>query len=252
MQEYIETFARIEMKYRMTEAEMYRFISKIEDRIVPDEHWKSVVNSIYFDTPDHTLIRRSMEKPVYKEKLRLRTYGGPVSDTTQAFAEIKKKYKGCVYKRRVDGTYRELFNWLSKKGPCTGDSQIHREIDYFINRYETVNPSMQIGYKRLAYVLKEDPSIRITFDRDVIYRDHGLEKDGSAYGTRLLDPDTILMEVKVSTKAIPAWLAREISESGIMPSSISKYGTAFSKAMNPGGFFIHNTDLVSKRYNTNV
>ena len=238
MPEYIETFARMEKKYSMNKEQFNKLLREIGDRIEPDLYPRSVVNSIYFDTPDHKLIRRSLDKPMYKEKLRLRSYGGPVSPDTAAFAEIKKKYNGCVYKRRVDGKYQELMSWLCGEGPCPGDSQIHREIDYFISLNRSLAPAMQIAYKRLAYVLKEDHSIRVTFDTDILFRDRMLKRDGSAYGTRLIDKDTILMEIKVSSKAIPVWLIRAVEKAGIQPSSISKYGTAYVNTCGNGNMIV--------------
>ena len=227
MAEYIETFARMEKKYSMSAEQFGELIGCIGGRIRPDLYFDSEVNSLYFDTPDRRLIRHSMEKPVYKEKLRLRTYGSSVSENTTAFAEIKKKYDGCVYKRRVDGTYSELLGWLSGTARCPGDSQIHREIDYFVRRYEDLKPAMRIAYRRLAYVLKEDPAVRITFDREVLWRDSDLNTQADATGRVLLSEDTVLMEIKVLRKAIPLWLIQTMDELGIRPSSLSKYGAAY-------------------------
>ena len=233
MEKCIDTFARMELKYQMDETQFEGLMDEIRNKLIPDMYPRSVVNSIYFDTPDHELILKSLEKPVYKEKLRLRTYGGTVSDNCPAFAEIKKKYNGRVYKRRVDGTYQELLNWLSGVSEIPGDTQIHREISYFLTVHGDLSPAMQIAYNRLAFVAVDDPSVRITFDRDIIWRDKKLYTDGNAYGTRLLDESRILMEIKVQNKAIPIWLVSAVENHGISRSSISKYGTAFLRANDP-------------------
>ncbi len=249
MAEYIETFARMEKKYSMTAAQFKNLIERIGGKIRPDLYWDSEVNSLYFDTEDHRLIRRSMEKPVYKEKLRLRTYGSTVSEDTAAFAEIKKKYNGCVYKRRVDGSYSNLLAWLSGKGGCPGDSQIHREIDYFIHSYRDLRPAMRIAYHRLAYVVTDDPSVRITFDRDILWRNRGLDTQADAFGRHLLDDDIVLMEIKVLRKAVPLWLISAIDEIGIRPSSISKYGAAYTVSTTPVQYILTIPSLTERTVN---
>ncbi|MBQ8994925.1 MAG: polyphosphate polymerase domain-containing protein, partial [Oscillospiraceae bacterium] len=224
MSSYIGSFARMEKKYVLNRDEMRRFLCAISSKIEEDEYPRSTINSIYFDTEDNKLINKSQEKPYYKEKLRLRTYTGIVHEQTEAFAEIKKKVNGIVYKRRTAGEYGSLFKWLCGTTEAPDSEQITREIAYLLQFYGQMRPSMQIVYRRESYVAVEDHDLRITFDTDVIWRNWSLETDGNAYGFRLLPEETVLMEVKASGKTIPLWLVREIEKHDIRPSSISKYG----------------------------
>lgn len=227
MDKYINAFARMEKKYILNKGKMANFLKAAGDRILEDSYPHSVINSIYFDTPDKRLIRTSLDKPLYKDKIRLRTYSDSVIGETAAFAEIKRKVKGKVYKRRIDGTYRDLYQWLNTIGAGGDGSQISREIAYLRDFYGASIPSMQIAYRRDSFIDSNDPSLRITFDTDVIWRDWGLEQNADAYGFRLLDEDVVLMEIKVSGNTIPIWLIRLIDEYEIYFSSISKYGQAF-------------------------
>ena len=103
-----------------------------------DEYGRSTICNLYYDTPDYLLIRRSIEKPVYKEKLRIRSYSKASSDST-VFVELKKKYNHVVYKRREALTNKEAVNWLSGEKPTSVNNQITSEIDYFLQYYEPLN-----------------------------------------------------------------------------------------------------------------
>ena len=94
------TFERRELKYRITDAQRAALEAAFDARMVPDEHGESTICNIYYDTADYRLIRASLEKPAYKEKLRLRSYG-VTEPGGEVFLELKKKYKGIVYKRRI-------------------------------------------------------------------------------------------------------------------------------------------------------
>jgi hypothetical protein len=242
---YIFTFARREEKYRTDIPGMEKFLTACGDMLVPDDYYRSTINSIYFDTPDWSVIRASMEKPYYREKLRLRTYGGTVSDDTPAFAEIKKKCGGITYKRRIDGRYGELFSWLSGQGRSPSSTQISNEIDYFLERHPGIRPAMQIAYNRLSYVMKDDPGMRITFDMNPIYRSSGLT-DGSAFGKRLIPAGEVLMEVKISGPAMPLSLIRKIEACGIEASSFSKYQEAYFRTVVPSVFEAVGTKTAEK------
>ena len=227
MNNYIGSFARMEKKYILDRETITEFLARISENIEFDSYPKSIINSIYFDTEDDKLIRRSLEKPYYKEKLRLRTYTGIVDNKTQAFAEIKKKVDGIVYKRRITGEYGPLKAWLSGEGTAPNGGQITKEIGYLPQFYGKMVPAMQIVYRRDSFVAQEDHELRITFDTDVIWRNWKLKEDGNAYGFRLIPEDTVLMEVKASGKTIPLWLIRAIEDCEILPSSVSKYGKAY-------------------------
>ena len=220
----IMIFRRVEKKYRLTPALKDALLGIIGEHLTPDAHGRSTICSLYLDTPDHLLIRNSIDARVYKEKLRLRSYGIPGMQT-HVFLEIKKKFKGVVYKRREVLTLQEAMDYL-EGGAKPVDSQIMREIDYAMHYYKHPRPAMLIAYEREAYFDQDLPSLRITFDTNVRYRDFDLRLEHGHDGTRLLPDDAILMEIKTDG-AMPVWLARALSECNILPTSFSKYGTAY-------------------------
>lgn len=173
-------FERTEKKYVITISQKIELLKLISEIITAYEYGKSNVNSIYYDTDDYRLIRNSIDKPVYKEKLRLRSYSIPNADST-VFLELKKKYKGVVYKRRKTLKYSDAQNYL-KFHIMPGNSQIMREIDWTMSFYKSLKPKMFIGNDRLAYVGKEDKNLRITFDFNLRFRTDKLSLDCRNYG----------------------------------------------------------------------
>ena len=190
-----------------------------------DEYGKSTICSLYFDTPDFRLIRTSMQKPVYKEKLRLRTYGVPTSDSA-SFAEIKKKYKGIVYKRRVKLPYSEALEWLCGNRPAPKDSQIAREIDYFCKYYKGIAPTCALFYDREAYYSLDGDGVRITIDENIRYRFSDVDLRCGDGGEHLTGKGQYLMEIKIPG-GMPLWLAHGLGEARIYPVSFSKYANAY-------------------------
>ena len=217
-------FKRVEKKYRLTPAKKAELLGLILPHLTADAHGRSTICSLYLDTPEHLIIRNSIDAKVYKEKLRLRSYGTPTQEDT-VFLEIKKKYKGVVYKRREKLPLHEAMAYISG-GPPPRDTQIMREIDYAMHFYRQPQPAMLIAYEREAYFDQELPSLRITFDTNVRYREDDLLLQSGHHGTRLLPDDVILMEIKTDG-AMPVWLARALSDCDILPTSFSKYGTAY-------------------------
>lgn len=217
-------FRRVEKKYRLTPAQMAALLQEVSAHLTPDAHGRSTICSLYLDTPEHLIIRNSIEAKVYKEKLRLRSYGTPAPDD-HVFLEIKKKYKGVVYKRRENLTLQEAMAYIGG-GLKPVESQIMSEIDYAMRFYRQPQPSMLIAYEREAYFDRDLPSLRLTFDTNVRYRETDLHLDHGHHGTLLLPPETILMEIKTDG-ATPLWLAQALSRCGILPTSFSKYGTAY-------------------------
>lgn len=217
-------FKRHEGKYRITSKQLDLIKDEFQKYMIADKHGKSTICSLYFDTPDFRLIRRSIEKPVYKEKLRVRSYGIPNADSN-VFVELKKKYKKVVYKRRISLSEPEAMKYL-ETGEIAEKSQVTNEIDYFKTYYEGLAPSMVLSYEREAYYAKDDHDFRITFDTNILWRDYDLRLSKGIYGTPLLEPDCILMEIKTA-QAIPLWLVKILSENQIYKTSFSKYGTAY-------------------------
>lgn len=221
----IMTFKRREIKYLLDDDVYNSLKERLQARLVEDEHGRSTICNIYYDTPDFRIIRKSLEKPVYKEKLRLRSYGTAGAED-KVFVELKKKYNGIVYKRRETLTLAQSDEYLAghTKAPC--DTQIFREIDWFRDYYENLKPAMYISYEREAYYSLENPDLRITFDRNIMYRSYNLSLAAGVEGESILEAGQHLMELKAGG-AIPVWLTKILDELGIYPASFSKYGRAY-------------------------
>lgn len=225
MSELQSCFQRYEKKYLLT-PEQYAAVKRgIASWMKPDEHPNYTICNIYFDTENYDLIRTSLEKPVYKEKLRLRSYGVPGS-RDPAFVEIKKKFDGVVYKRRVTLQAIDAVRWLSGRQPGDG-SQISREIDWFLRFYRP-EPKVFLAYDREAWAAAEVGELRITFDTDIRVRSNDLDLRTGDHAVPLLETDQILMEIKIPGAA-PLWLTRLLSEYHVFPTSFSKYGTYYKQ-----------------------
>lgn len=228
MSEELCIFKRIEKKYRLTRQQKELLLETVGEYLIPDEHGESTVCSLYLDTPDHLLIRNSIDAEAYKEKLRLRSYGTPKPDSP-VFLELKKKYKGVVYKRRVSMTLEEAEKYI-EQGEIPLESQIMKEIDYAMEFYHHPKPSMMIVYEREAFYVKDMPNLRLTFDTSVRYRDTSLLLEEGTEGTKIIPDDMVLLEIKTDG-AMPVWLAHALDKCKIRPSSFSKYGTAYLETL---------------------
>ena len=219
------TFHRMEKKYLLTLPVFEGFFEQIRPHIQPDEYGKSTICNIYYDTPDFRLIRRSLEKPVYKEKLRLRSYGTASKDE-KVFLELKKKYKGIVYKRRISLNYDEAQEILENGERLPENSQIAKEINYFLDFYGDIFPAVYLCYDRTAYFGADDSDLRITFDRNIRWRTEDIDLKVEPYGEQILDRGYSLMEIKAAG-SMPLWLAELLAQGGIKQTSFSKYGMAY-------------------------
>ena len=227
---YQDTFKRFEIKYLLSAKQKREFMKVLEKNMILDSYGRTTIQNIYYDTPDWNLIRTSLEKPVYKEKLRLRSYGSASPEKT-VFIEIKKKFKGVVYKRRTSATEREATAYLNHGIKIAGhDDQISREIDYFKNYYEGLKPAMFISYEREAFYGKEDPELRLTLDFNIRARDTDLDLTLGDQGRLLLPKDYVLMEIKVGG-AYPLWMTHLLNELEIYGVSFSKYGTGYKQKL---------------------
>ena len=227
---YREVFKRTEIKYLLECTQYEKLMDYLKTIARVDEYGLSRINNIYFDTPDFRLIRTSIEKPLYKEKLRLRTYG-ETGDGTNSFIEIKKKYDGIVYKRRVSGKYADTYRYLIGKQGTMDDSQISSEIKEFLRFYKGLRPVMCICYDRIAMAGTMDPDFRVTFDSNIFWNDSCRDLRTVKDGKSLLHPGQRLMEIKVCN-AMPMELSRKLSELQIFPVSFSKYGSGYLDMMS--------------------
>ena len=267
MENYQAVFKRKEIKYLLSREERDALLPILKAYMEPDAFAHSSISNLYYDTPDFRMVRRSLEKPMYKEKLRLRSYGTP-EDTSTVFPEIKKKAMGIVYKRRISLPYQKAVSFLSgqqiasvthntaperpdrahedshnapdskfdgttQQIPSTDifdgtTRQIFHELDWMLASYEDLAPRVFLSYERDSYKGISDPSLRLTLDQDILFRTDRLDLREGAFGEAILLPDQTLMEVKISNAA-PLWLAQALSEIGIFPVSFSKYGRAYER-----------------------
>lgn len=226
------TFSRFEKKYLLTEEKKNILCSFLLDYLELDQYNKNnsfySIYNIYYDTTNNELIRNSIEKPIYKEKLRLRSYKVPLCDDDIVYLEIKRKALKKVNKRRVSLTYKEandyIVNNIRPKRDDYISNQVLNELDYLLSRYKFI-PNYFISYDRVAFFAKDDSSIRITFDKNIKERKENVNFDSIA-GSNILPNSTWLMEIKVGN-SFPIWLANKLSELEIYPVSFSKYGMAY-------------------------
>ena len=221
-------FKRIEKKYLLPEAQYEALFQRIGAHLKPDAFGRSTVMSLYLDTPDSRIIRNSIEAVDYKEKLRLRSYGTAGADST-VFLELKKKYGGVVYKRRAAMTLREAERYL-RMGIKPFESQIMAEIDWAMRLYGRPKGAMLIACEREAWFDEAHPDLRMTFDRNIRYRENELRLDRGSAGIGLLPKDRVLLEIKTAG-AMPLWLADALDAEGILPGSFSKYGEAYLRTL---------------------
>ena len=234
----IEVFNRYEKKYMLTGIQYHQIVDAMRSHMVLDRYNEDKefyqISNIYYDTLDDRLIRTSIDKPVYKEKLRVRSYGVPeLSD--KVFVEIKKKYKGIVNKRRTSMRLDDAYSYLDGDVSIDGimedyidiNAQVLKEIDYFKKLYRLV-PKVYLSYDRRAYFEKDDGDFRVTFDTNITTRREDVRLESGSYGKQLITPDTYLMEIKISG-AVPMWFSEIISGLNIYPTSFSKYGTEYKR-----------------------
>lgn len=223
-------FERYEKKYFLTPLQKEIFLQHIAPYVQPDAYGRYTICNLYYDTPDWRLIRASIEKPIYKEKLRVRSYGVPAKDG-RVFAELKKKFDGIVYKRRIEQRADTVAAFLD--GSVPAKTQIEKEIFRFQQFYHTA-PRVFIAYDREAYA--GENGVRVTFDTGIRFRETALSLTAGDHGTPLLTDNRILTEVKIPA-ACPLWLSHALSEAGATPVSFSKYGTFYRQKLQKEALF---------------
>lgn len=223
-------FKRVEKKYLLTNEQYRMLFARIGMRLKPDRFGRSTVISLYLDTPDHLLIRNSIDATVYKEKLRLRSYGTPNADTV-VYLELKKKFEGVVYKRRVAMKLADAERYF-RTGEKPFCNQVISEIDYAMRFYGHPLPAMLIACEREAWFDDAHPDLRLTFDSSIRYRESNLKLSLGSAGILLIPDSTKLLEIKTGG-AMPLWLVHALEECQIVSTSFSKYGTAYLQTLQP-------------------
>lgn len=225
----MDVFRRREIKFLLDPDQCRAVEEALAQYMVPDAYGPSTVCSLYYDTPDYRLIRRSLEHPVYKEKLRLRCYG-IATDEADVFLELKKKYKGVVYKRRVKVTEPEAKAFMEGAGELRKQNQISRELRYTRDFYGNLEPRVFLCYDRRAWYSPTDRGFRMTMDRNIRFRTHDLTLTAGFQGEQILPPELTLLEVKAEG-GVPLWLVHLLTRQKIRKQSFSKYGTAYRQLL---------------------
>lgn len=221
-----EFFRRVEKKYIITN-EQYEYIkNRFKDMMIQDVHGKSKICNIYFDTDNYELISHSIQKPIYKDKIRLRSYNTPKKEDL-VYLELKRKYEGVVSKRRLQIKLKDVYKYFEKGYLQTGDMQIKSELDYYFKHFK-LKPTMFLSYDREAFYSKEDENFRITFDSNIIARNYDLNLEEGNYGVSLLEKEKYIMEIK-TLGAIPLYFVEILSDCNIYPCGFSKYGEAYTQ-----------------------
>lgn len=222
---YENVFKRVEKKYLISEEQKKLLLKKIKDKLVKDVYYESTICNIYFDTTNDDLIINSLEKPEFKEKVRLRSYKVPTLKD-EVFLEIKEKYKGVVGKRRLKMTLEDYYNYIEKK-EYDKNIQIMKEINYYFEYY-SLKPAIFIAYDRISYRGLDDYNLRITLDSNLRSRYDNLRLEYGDTGEKYFDKNFYIMEIK-TLGAMPLWLVESLSELKIYPISFSKYGRIHEK-----------------------
>lgn len=228
---YKNVFRRYELKYLLTPSQRDFVLAGMADYMQLDSYGHTTIRNVYYDTDNFRLIRRSIEKPIYKEKLRIRSYSLAEKDST-VFVELKKKYDRVVYKRRIALPESVATDWICGNIPSPCDTQISREIDYFKSYYQGLRPAMFLSYERDAYYPKYDGDFRVTLDSNILCRRTDISLCKEPYGHLILPSDRFLLEIKCPG-AIPLWMVDILSEAKIYKTPFSKYGRAYLDTVLP-------------------
>ena len=228
MAEPIVVMKRYELKYLLTGAQTEYLKESLEGHMKLDQYGRTSIASLYYDTPNYQLIRTSVEKPPFKEKIRLRSYGLATRESP-VYLELKRKAYGIVYKRRVKTTIPLVEKFFAGSGDICAGGQINKEITYFRDYYGTLVPACLIIYDREAY-FEPGGDLRLTIDFHPRYRTDHLDLTYSMDGLPLRPQGDTILEIKVQ-EAMPLWLTRILDEGQIYKNSFSKYGEAFRQQL---------------------
>lgn len=226
--EIISVMKRYELKYRLNKEQVQYFLNEVSSYLKLDKYGLTSISSIYFDTPNYFLIRKSIEKPFFKEKIRLRSYGLAKIDSP-VFLEIKRKNDKIVYKRRIMTSEEKAYSFLDS-GVNFDQSQISRELEGFREKYGELEPKILIIYDRMAFY-QENSDIRVTLDMNPRYRVNDLNLHSSFDGNPLLEEGEAILEIKVK-HSIPLWLVEILNRGKIYQTSFSKVGSAYEREIS--------------------
>lgn len=224
-----EVFRRVEIKYILEPGEFKKLLAMIAPFIKEDRYFKATNCSIYYDTDERYLAIHSMEAPLYKEKVRVRSYNVPESLDDAVFIEIKKKYNGVGSKRRITTTLKDFYHYEKTGELKTENPQIKAELDHCF-RFYNLKPALYIAYDRLSFCGKDKEDFRITFDQNIRSREHNLKLEEGDFGEKYFKNGEVVMEVK-ALDAYPLWFTKALSGLRIYPASFSKYGRIYKNKL---------------------
>ena len=246
---------RVEKKYLITRSEKATLLKALKKQLVHDEYYKEEILSLYLDTDNFDLAIKTIDRPEFREKVRVRAYNVP-KRSTRIFFEVKTKLATnktkIGNKRRLIIPLKDFYSYMntgknleqiaaSASNNNPQQIQVAKELDYLIKHYN-LRPKIIIVSNRTAFSGKNDPTFRLTFDENLRFRttDLKLEKgsSGEKYFPSTPDPKRgIIMEAK-TINAMPPWFVDEISRLKIYPTRFSKYGKIYQ--------------LITERNNKNV
>lgn len=223
-------FNRMEQKYKINREQYEKILKLLPENVKRDKYGVYTICNIYYDTEQNEIISHSIEKPIYKEKIRIRSYKKTPGLDTLVFLEIKKKYKGIVNKRRIQLPLKEAYKYIENNIQPNETSQTIKEINNFLQRYK-INKKIYIAYDREAFYDENDFNFRLTFDSRIRSRGYDVRLENGDYGEELLKENEYIMELK-ENRAIPLWFVKILSQLKIYPTSFSKYGEIYKKNYN--------------------
>ncbi len=222
---YIDVFKRYEIKFMLDEDLKKELLASMKGHMRLDGYGRTTIRNVYYDTPDFELIRNSLDKPMYKEKLRVRSYE-KAQENDNVFVEIKKKYNGVVYKRRTAVKEYQSEDWLTGKTEQPYISQIADEIEYFRRFHKGLKPSCYLSYERESFFSTDGSNLRLTLDENIKGRTYDMDLTKGVYGDKILPSGKTLMELK-TPGTLPLWITEFLSRNGIRKTSFSKYGSYY-------------------------
>lgn len=223
-------FRRVEQKYLITSEQYNALMEALGDKLVKDEYFYNDIYNLYLDAPDHRLIIQSIEKPMYKEKFRVRSYGLAENEDSKVYLEIKKKFDGTSHKRRISMTLGEFYKYMEKGNrPKNANPITLAELDYDFEKYN-LQPSILINYERYSYYFRGNKDLRVTFDHNVKYRVKKPDLTNGDDMHHIIDKDMYIMEIK-SLDSLPIKLSQLLAKLKIYPRGFSKPKNAYLKSL---------------------
>jgi hypothetical protein len=221
-------FRRVEQKYLISAEQHDALLKALGNKLVKDEYYYNDIYNLYLDTPNYDLIIQSMEKPLYKEKFRVRSYGLAENEDSKVYLEIKKKFDGTSHKRRISMTLGEFYKYMEKGNrPKNANPITLAELDYDFQKYH-LQPSILINYERYSYYIKGNKDLRITFDHNLKYRTTKPDLTNGDDMHHIIDKNMCIMEIK-SLDSLPLDLSRLLAKLKIYPRKFSKPKQAYLK-----------------------